>query len=101
MDTSSLLIVDSSFFSLLRKKAPSTFEKIRLQIFRHVTSTFFDAEAAEIPCHLAAFLVTNLCEAAPDEGCGQREGESVQGQGLGKGQTISGVSRLFYSLYFH
>ena len=65
---SSLLIVDSSFFSILRKKFPSIFEKIRLQIFRHVTSTFFDAEAAEIPCHLAAFLVTSICETAPEEG---------------------------------
>jgi len=68
LDMSSLLIVDSSFFSILRKKFPSIFEKIRLQIFRHVTSTFFDAEAAEIPCHLAAFLVTSICETAPEEG---------------------------------
>jgi len=68
LDLSSLLIVDASFFSLLRKKFPLIFVKIRLQIFRHLTSTFFDAESAEIPCHLAAFLVTSICETEPEEG---------------------------------
>ena len=69
MDTSSLMIVDAGFFTLLLKRFPSIFETLRQQVFRHVTSTFFDAEAAEIPCHLAAFLVTSICEAQPEEGC--------------------------------
>ena len=68
LDTSSLLIVDTSTFSLLLQRFPSIFDKIRRQIFVHVTSTFFDAEAAEIPCHLAAFLVTNICMAQPEQG---------------------------------
>ena len=68
IDLSTLMIVDRSTMTLLRKRFPAIFEQVRRQVFRHVTSTFFDAEAAEIPCHLAAFLVNNICEAAPEEG---------------------------------
>merc|ERR1719244_1383949 len=67
VDLSSVIIVDSFFFSLLRLRFPAVFVSVRTAIFIHVTSTFFDSEAAQIPCHLAAFLVTNICVADPEE----------------------------------